>query len=103
MAPMAGVGQVMSDLASHRKMYCRTVPSGNGVVPNFDEHIRPLFRALDRQSMKSAFDLWSYTDVTTHAAAILHQLSTGSMPCDGAWPAERVAVLRRWIDAGMPK
>jgi hypothetical protein len=31
---------------------------------------------------------------------ILHRLDTGTMPCDGAWPAERVAVFRRWIDTG---
>jgi ferritin-like protein len=28
--------------------------------------------------------------------------SSGTMPCDGAWPAERVAVFRAWIDAGKP-
>jgi hypothetical protein len=31
---------------------------------------------------------------------VLAELAT--MPCDGAWPAERVAVFRRWIDAGKP-
>jgi hypothetical protein len=25
----------------------------------------------------------------------------GSMPCDGAWPAERIELFQRWIDAGM--
>jgi hypothetical protein len=24
------------------------------------------------------------------------------MPCDGAWPAERVKLFRDWIDAGTP-
>jgi hypothetical protein len=24
------------------------------------------------------------------------------MPCDGAWPADRIAVFRQWIDAGKP-
>jgi hypothetical protein len=24
------------------------------------------------------------------------------MPCDGAWPPERVAVFRRWVEAGKP-
>jgi truncated hemoglobin YjbI len=67
----------------------------------FEKHIKPLFRARDRQSMKFAFDLWSYVDVKTHAAAILDQVSNGSMPCDGSWPAERVSVLQRWIDSGM--
>ena len=95
-------GSRISALAPRKDDQSPALPAPD-VPVGFDEHIKPLFRPLDRQSMKSAFDLWSYTDVTTHAAAILHQLSTGSMPCDGAWPAERVAVLRRWIDSGMPE
>jgi hypothetical protein len=68
----------------------------------FEQHIKPLFRERDRDSMRSSFDLWSLEDVSTHADAILHRLDAGTMPCDGAWPAERVAVFRRWIDAGKP-
>ena len=64
--------------------------------------IKPLFRERDRDSMRFAFDLWSLDDVSTHADAILDRLEAGTMPCDGAWPAERVAVFRRWIDAGKP-
>ena len=52
--------------------------------------------------MRLAFDLWSLDDVSAHADAILERLEAGTMPCDGAWPAERVAVFRRWIDAGKP-
>jgi hypothetical protein len=52
--------------------------------------------------MRFAFDLWSLDDVSTHADAILGRLEAGTMPCDGAWPAEQVAVFRRWIDAGKP-
>jgi Ferritin-like len=69
---------------------------------NFDDDIKPLFRERDRDSMRFAFDLWSPDDVSTHADAILGRLEAGTMPCDGAWPAERVAVFRRWIDAGKP-
>jgi hypothetical protein len=68
----------------------------------FEENIKPLFREGDRDSMRFAFDLWSLDDVSTHADAILAQLEAGTMPCDGAWPADRVAVFRRWIDAGKP-
>ena len=78
----------------------------SGVGPDeplhFEEHIKPLFRERDRDSMRFAFDLWSLDDVSTHADAILERLEAGTMPCDGAWPAERVAVFRRWIDAGKP-
>jgi hypothetical protein len=69
---------------------------------HFEENIKPLFRDRDRDSMRFAFDLWSLDDVSTHADAILERLEAGTMPCDGAWPAERVAVFRRWIDAGKP-
>jgi hypothetical protein len=69
---------------------------------HFEENIKPLFRERDRESMRFAFDLWSPDDVSTHADAILDRLEAGTMPCDGAWPAERVAVFRRWIDAGKP-
>ena len=68
----------------------------------FEQHIKPLFRERDRDSMRSRFDLWSLEDVSTHADAILHRVDAGTMPCDGAWPSERVAVFRRWVDAGKP-
>jgi len=69
---------------------------------HFEENIKPLFRDRDRDSMRFAFDLWSLDDVSTHADAILDRLEAGTMPCDGAWPAERVAVFRQWVDAGKP-
>jgi len=72
-----------------------------GVPVSYDEHIRPLFRGKDHQSMRFAFDLWSYADVSANAAAILAKVSTGAMPCDGAWPSERVELFRRWMDTGM--
>ena len=50
--------------------------------------------------MEFAFDLWSYDDVAQNADGILGRLRNGSMPCDGAWPAEQVELFQRWIDAG---
>jgi truncated hemoglobin YjbI len=67
----------------------------------FEKHVKPLFRLRDRQSMKFAFDLWAYDDVKQHAHAILEQLQSGSMPCDGAWPPERVEAFERWVATGM--
>jgi CDGSH-type Zn-finger protein/truncated hemoglobin YjbI len=64
----------------------------------FASHIKPMFRHLDRQSMKFAFDLWSYDDVAQHADAILTRLRGGTMPCDRAWPTEQIAVFARWAD-----
>jgi hypothetical protein len=51
--------------------------------------------------MEFAFDLWSYDDVKEHAAAILERVQNGSMPCDGAWPEEKVEAFRRWTETGM--
>jgi hypothetical protein len=50
--------------------------------------------------MQFAFDLWSYDDVSTHADDILDRVRAGTMPCDGAWPKEKVAAFERWVDEG---
>jgi len=75
---------------------------GADVPLSYEAHIRPLFRKRDRDSMTFAFDLWSYDDVSTHAEAILGRLQAGTMPCDGAWPPDRVAAVKRWIEADVP-
>ena len=73
-------------------------PPGEPV--SFAVHVRPLFRERDRRSMAFLLDLWSHADVVTHADAVLRRVAAGTMPCDGAWPAERVEVLRRWTEDG---
>ena len=67
---------------------------------SFAKDIRPLFRESDRESMKRAFDLWDYNDVTSHSSAITARLADGSMPCDGPWPAENVELFTRWVNEG---
>jgi truncated hemoglobin YjbI len=62
----------------------------------FDDHIRPLFRPMDRNSMLFAFDLWKEADVALHRQQILLRLRAGTMPCDGAWPNEKIALFERW-------
>lgn len=74
-------------------------PSNNDRL-SFARDIKPLFRQHDRQSMEKAFDLWSFDDVRAHASDILERVKSGSMPCDGAWPPERVQVFQRWVDSG---
>ncbi|HYT52679.1 MAG TPA: hypothetical protein VEL10_10785 [Gaiellaceae bacterium] len=69
---------------------------------SFAQDIEPLFREGDRESMKWAFDLSSYDDVTANSDAILGKLRDGTMPCDGAWPEEQVDLFQRWVDAGSP-
>ena len=78
-----------------------TLP-GPGEPVSFAAHIRPMFRAKDRQSMQFAFDLWSCNDVQAHAADILGRLGDGTMPCDGPWPSAQVEVFRRWTESGTP-
>ncbi|HEX4716647.1 MAG TPA: group II truncated hemoglobin [Ktedonobacteraceae bacterium] len=69
---------------------------------SFAQHIQPLFRPMDRQSMKWAFDLWAYADVAKHADAILIRLQSGTMPCDSPWSPEKLAIFQRWIESGKP-
>ena len=70
---------------------------------SFEDDIKPLFRQKDRDSMRRAFDLWSYADVTTHSDPIAERVKNGSMPCDGAWPPERVELFDRWVEQGKPE
>jgi hypothetical protein len=71
-------------------------------VTSFASDIRRLFRDKDVESMKRAagFDLSSHADVSARADGILERLEAGSMPCDGGWPAERVALFARWVTEG---
>lgn len=70
---------------------------------SFAKDIRPLFRDdPDVSSMKDyGLDLSSYSHVKTKAPSIYATLVDGSMPCDGAWPAERIALFKKWMDEGM--
>jgi hypothetical protein len=70
---------------------------------SFTVDIKPLFRESDRAAMHRAFDLWSAEDVRTHGAAIADRLRDGSMPCDGAWPADQVDLFARWLADGGPE
>jgi hypothetical protein len=68
---------------------------------SFELHIQELFSERDQEAMLIMFDLWKVEDVREHSEAILEQLASGRMPCDGAWPEEQVALFRRWIEGGM--
>ena len=70
---------------------------------SFAKDIRPLFRDDPDVSMMKRFglDLSSYSDVKAQAQGILDELLSGSMPCDGAWPADRLALFKKWMDEGM--
>lgn len=70
---------------------------------SFAKDIRPLFRDdPDVSAMKDyGLDLSSYSEVKLKAKSIYETLHTGSMPCDGAWPADRVGLFKKWMDEGM--
>ncbi len=76
---------------------------GKTAMPTFSQDIRPLFRDKDVSSMIQAFDLSNYDSVKAHADAIYGRIADGTMPCDGAWPQDRVSLLRTWIDQGCPR
>ena len=70
---------------------------------SFAANIRPLFRDMpDVDSMKDyGLDLSSYEQVKEQAAKIFQMLEDGSMPCDGPWPMNKVAMFKQWMDEGM--
>jgi CDGSH-type Zn-finger protein/truncated hemoglobin YjbI len=94
-------GARVSALAPEPEAERPPLPGPDEVV-TFSAHVRPLFRRVDRESMRFAFDLWAYDDVVRHAAEILRRLDQGTMPCDGAWPKPQVDTFRRWVESGMP-
>jgi len=70
---------------------------------SFAKDIRPLFRDdPDVTTMKEVgLDLSSYADVKAKAESIHATLVSGSMPCDGAWPEDRISLFKKWMDEGM--
>ena len=95
----ASTGQASTGQASTDDQEEVTLPGPDETV-SFATHIKPLFREHDRKSMAFAFDLWSQADVQAHAAGILERLQNGTMPCDGAWPPEKIEVFKRWTESG---
>jgi hypothetical protein len=91
----------VSTLPHRRARHLKEVEMEQEAV-GYERDIRPLFREKDVSSMAFAFDLASYADVRKNANGILTRLSNGSMPCDGAWPEEKVELFRNWVDAGCP-
>jgi len=74
----------------------------NEPAPTFANDIRSLFRDKDVASMTFALDLSAYDDVRANADRIHAAVAGGTMPCDGRWSDEQVALFRSWVDAGCP-
>jgi hypothetical protein len=94
-------GSRISALASQEEIQQPLAIPAQDEPVTFIQHIKPLFRKMDRESMSFVFDLWSQDDVRKHAAEILKRLENGTMPCDGPWRKEKVDLFRRWTDSGM--
>ena len=69
-------------------------------MPSFAQDIRPLFRDEDLEEMQFAFDLSQYDEVKANAQGIYDRLADGSMPCDGEWAEDRIALFRQWMEEG---
>lgn len=69
-------------------------------TPVFELHIRPMFRATDRDHMSDAFDLWDYDAVVAQADDILERLKSNMPPGShgGLWPQEWIELFTRWKD-----
>ncbi len=69
---------------------------------SFANDIRPLIRKGDIACMKDyGFDLSILGDVRRNAAHIYQRLSDKSMPEDGPWSDEKIAIFKQWMDEGM--
>lgn len=72
---------------------------------SFAGDIRPLFREEDIECMQGmGVDLGeaAWMCVPANAQSVYERVADGSMPPDDAWPAEKVSLFKRWMDAGCP-
>jgi hypothetical protein len=72
---------------------------------SFATDIRPLFRDGDVECMKPAgiaLDDPAWMCVAANAQMVYGAVSGGTMPPDEPWPADRVSLFKRWMDAGCP-
>jgi hypothetical protein len=75
---------------------------------SFQADIRPLFTERDIRGMSKAFNLGSYDDVKTRAAAIydrIRGIGGALMPPppprgEGPWPQARVELFAKWMATG---
>jgi hypothetical protein len=72
---------------------------------SFATDIRPLFRSGDVACMKHAgiaLDEAAWMCVPANAELVYGAVSEGKMPPDAPWAAEKVALFKQWMDAGLP-
>ena len=72
---------------------------------SFAGDIRPLFREEDVECMQGMgvdLDDSAWMCVPANAELIYGRVADGSMPPDEPWPEDRVALFKRWMEAGYP-
>lgn len=72
---------------------------------SFATDIRPLFRDGDIKCMRNVgvdLDDPAWMCVPANAQSVYGQVSAGTMPPDAPWPADRVSLFKKWMDAGYP-
>ena len=72
---------------------------------SFAADIRPLFRDGDIRCMKPAgirLDDPAWMCVPANAQQVYGAVSTGKMPPDAPWLADRVSLFKKWMEAGCP-
>ena len=77
-------------------------------LTSFQTDIRPLFTERDIQGMIKGFNLASYDEVKTHAAAIydrIRGIGGALMPPppprgEGPWPQARIELFAKWMADG---
>ena len=69
----------------------------------YAKDIRPMFRDGDVACMKPAgvlLDEAAWMCVAANAAMVYGAVSSGKMPPDAPWAAEKVGMFKEWMDAG---
>jgi hypothetical protein len=77
-------------------------------ITSFEADIRPLFTDRDIQGMSKGFNLASYDEVKSHAAAIydrIRGIGGAVIPPppprgEGPWPQARIELFAKWIADG---
>jgi hypothetical protein len=72
---------------------------------SFATDIRPLFREDDIECMKPMgveLDNPAWMRVPANAQSVYGAVADGSMPPGEPWSEDRVALFKKWMDAGFP-
>jgi hypothetical protein len=73
--------------------------------PTWNDPIKTYFTPVDVKHMMQVanLDLSSYKDVSTNAADIYAQVSSGNMPPNDPWPSDWVNNFSTWAQNGCPE